>query len=156
MPIDQHVRTHHGGTLMKKIFATFVIVAMTSLGLVATTGGTASAACPYSACIDTITTPKAKPTIRVGRHGHIKVTVTAAGNVLPTGTVTVTVTRIKGGYSFTKTRKYAGKRIRVKTATITKKGKYKVTATYNPPANSIFNPSTGYTKFRAKKKFRNH
>lgn len=141
---------------MKKFFAAFLIVAMTALGLVATTGGTASAACPYSACIDTTTTPSAKPVIRVGKHGHVKVVVSAAGNALPTGTVTVTVTRVKGGYVSTKTRKYNGKKIRVKTATITKKGFYKVVATYNPPANSVFNPSTGTVKFKAKKKFRNH
>ncbi len=141
---------------MKKFFATVLVVAMAALGLVATTGGTASAACPYSACIDTTTTPSAKPVIRVGKHGHIKVTVTAAGNVLPTGTVTVTVVRVKGGYSFTKSRKYNGKRLRIKTATIKKKGFYKVTATYTPTAGSVFNGSTGMTKFKAKKKFRNH
>src|SRR4249919_3879752 len=128
---------------MKKIFATVVIVAMTALGLVATTGGTASAACPYSACIDTTTTPTAKEQIKVGKHGHVKVTVTASGNVLPTGSVTITVTRIKGGFTATKTKHYNGTQIKFKTAQIPKPGKYKVVAVYTPTANSVFNGSTG-------------
>jgi hypothetical protein len=78
------------------------------------------------------------------------VTVTAPGNVVPTGTVTMTVTR-HGLVKYTSTQSYVGGTLTF-VAPGFRKGVYVATAVYTPPANSVFNGSTGHDRFKVKKR----
>ena len=136
---------------MKKLIAAIAAAFMLTLGLVAVSGAPATAACPYSACINTTTTVKAPGKVRTApRAVPIKVSVAAPGNVAPAGSVTVLVTKNgKGKYSSTQA--YVGGQLTFVTQSL-RKGTYAVTATFTPPPNSVYNPSTASTSFTLKKK----
>ena len=82
---------------MKKILSAIVMTALMGLGLVAVSSEPASAACPYTACVNTTTTVRAPAHKRAPRSVPIRVQVAAPGNVVPQGTVTVIVTKVSNG-----------------------------------------------------------
>src|SRR4051794_11293287 len=93
---------------MKKLIAAIAAAFMLTLGLVAVTEAPASAACPYSACINTTTIIHNRQVLQHGKAIAIKVFVLAPGNVTPTGAVTVTVSRVGSGVKFQSTQAYLG------------------------------------------------
>jgi hypothetical protein len=139
---------------MKKLIAAIAAAFLLMLGLTAVTEAPASAACPYSACINTTTTVDAPRKVRAHRSVPLSVRVVAPGNATPTGTVTVTVTR-HGSAKYTSTQAYVGGTITFITQGF-RHGRYSVTAVFNPSANSVFNGSSDKTKVQVKKRHRHH
>ena len=139
---------------MKKLAAAILAAFLLTLGLVTISEAPATAACPYSACINTTTSVSAPGTVKAWRSVPISVTVTAPGNVKPTGTVAVTVTRY-GTPVYTSTQAYVGGTLTFVTQGL-RKGRYVATAVFTPPSPSVFNGSTGFTTFKVKKHHRHH
>lgn len=137
---------------MKKLFVAVLVPLLVALGLVVTTTSPATAACPYTACVNTSTTVSAKSPLANGQKAKVKVTVKApSSNVPVAGTVDVTVKRAKGGFSVTFSKAYTGKTLKFKTSRLKQAGKYTVTATFTPGSTSVFNPSSSSTTFKVKK-----
>lgn len=136
---------------MKKFFASILVAMLMAAGLVATTGGSAQAACPYTGCIATNTKVNA-PNDDVARHNfaRIRVRVKAPGsNAEPTGQIKVVVRRKADGEVYYRERKaYEGGKLVFITPKLHKLGKYFVVARFRPPANSVFTRSTGTDSFR--------
>ncbi len=140
---------------MKKLIAAIAAAFMFTLGLVAISEAPATAACPYSACINTTTTVKAPGRVRKApRAVPIKVSVTAPGNAVPTGNVTVTVTK-NGHMKYSSTQAYVGGTLTFVTQSL-RKGTYSVTAAFTPPTGSVYNPSSASTTFTLKKRHHRH
>ena len=135
---------------MKKLITAFLFLLLMALGLVAVSGSPASAACPYSACINTTTTVQAPTSIKRGHRARISVTVTAPGNAVPQGTVNLSVSR-NGRLVDTASLAYAGGTIKFVTSRLTRKGKYIATASFVPPPTSVFNGSSGSDSFKVKR-----
>ncbi len=141
---------------MKKILSAIIMTALMGLGLVAVSSEPASAACPYTACVNTTTTVKAPAKKRVPRSVPIRVSVAAPGNVVPQGTVTVVVTKVSNGrVKFNSTLPYSGGFLQF-TMQSTRKGIYSVVATFTANPSSVFNSSSASTTFKMKKKKRRH
>lgn len=137
---------------MKKLVAAIAAAFLMTLGFVAVTEAPASAACPYSACINTTTTVSAPGKPKRFRPVPISVNVVAPGNATPTGTVTVTVTK-HGSVRYSSTQAYVGGTLTFVTQGF-RPGRYNVTAVYNPPNPSVYNGSSDATKFKIKKRHR--
>src|SRR5690349_14923895 len=108
---DVALRHHRirGNPGMKKFVTAIIMTALVGLGLVAVSSSPASAACPYTACINTTTTVKAPAQKRAPKSVPVRVTVTAPGNATPTGSVTVVVTKVQNGrVKYNSTLAYAG------------------------------------------------
>jgi multidrug efflux pump subunit AcrA (membrane-fusion protein) len=135
---------------MKKLVAVFATAFLFTLGLVSVSEVPASAACPYSSCINTTTTVQGPGTIKRGHRARISVTVTAPGNVAPQGSVNLAVTR-NGRLVDTASLAYAGGTIKLVTSRLTRKGHYVATATFVPPPLSVFNGSSGTDGFKVKR-----
>jgi hypothetical protein len=140
---------------MKKMFAVVLVTLLASFGLVATTTGPATAACPYTACINTASDATGNTNLTAGRKAKIKVTVAAPNSNVPvSGTVSITVERKKGGFEKTYTKSYTGSKLKLNTGKLGQPGRYKVTVIFTPPANSVFNPSTTSYGFKVANKRR--
>jgi hypothetical protein len=138
---------------MKKLIAAIAAAFMLTLGLVAISEAPATAACPYSACFNTITTVSAPARVHNRRSVPIRVTVSAPGNVLPGGYVTVTVS--KGAVvKFSSTQSYVGGILTFTTQGF-RHGTFSVTAVYTP-ADPRFNGSSAATSFTIKEKKHHH
>ncbi len=135
---------------MKKLVAAIAIAILVTLGLVSVTETPASAACPYSACINTTTSVQAPGKIKRGHRARISVTVTAPGNAAPQGSVNMAVTR-NGRLVDTASLAYAGGTLKFVTGRLTRKGKYVATATFVPAPLSVFNGSSGSDGFKVKR-----
>ena len=135
---------------MKKLLAAIVATALMGLGLVAVSSQPASAACPYTACINTATSVRTPAQKRAGKSVPIKVIVTAPGNVVPRGTVKVEVFRY-GKKKYTSNLPYAGGQITFVTQTL-KRGVHVVNVTFTPDPGSVWNASSASTTFKIKKK----
>lgn len=139
---------------MKKILSAIVMTALMGLGLVAVSSEPASAACPYTACVNTTTTVRAPAHKRAPRSVPIRVQVAAPGNVVPQGTVTVIVTKVSNGrVKYNSTLVYSGGSLQFTTQSL-KRGSYAVTATFTANPSSVFNSSSASTSFVMKKKKR--
>ena len=135
---------------MKKMLAAVIATVMMTFGLVATVSTPAQAACPYSSCIPTTTTPKAKPSVRKNKGIRIKVTVTPqTGTGTPVGQVRVRVKKKNGGYLKVKTVAYNGGKIRVPFKGL-KVGNYVARARFIPGPTSVYLPSKGKTTFNVR------
>jgi len=140
---------------MKKLLSVVVITFLMAAGLVATSSSPATAACPYSACIDTKTKVNAPRAIKWGQRLHVRVKVNAPGNIKPRGTINLRVTR-HGRLVDTRSQAYTGGRLHMVTGRLIRKGWYKVTATFVPDTNSVFNGSSDKQRFKVKKRHRHH
>ena len=127
---------------MKKLISGMFAAILMTAGLVAATGGTASANCTpsqYSGCVDTKTKIFAPNIVPRGTKAKVCATVKAKGsNATPVGTVKFKVTRNAGGVLFKKKLAYSGGKICVKTKRLWKVGGYTVRAKFKSPAGSIF------------------
>ena len=137
---------------MKKILSAIIMAALLGVGLVGVSSGPASAACPYTACINTTTTIKAPAQKRAGKSIAIKTSVAAPGNVVPNGTVRVAVVKTKNGRTvYASTLAYAGGRLTFLTQPL-RRGTYVATATFTANPSSVFNSSSASTSFVIKKR----
>ncbi len=137
---------------MKKILSAIIMTALVSLGLVAVSSGPANAACPYTACINTVTSVKTPAQRQARKAIPVKVTVTAPGNVVPNGIVTVAITK-NGKGVYQSSQPYAGGRVTFVTQSL-RKGTYNVTAYFTANPSSVFNSSSATTSFIIKKRKR--
>lgn len=137
---------------MKKFVSAIIMTALIGLGLVAGTSSPASAACPYSGCVNTTTSVKAPAQKRAPKSVPIRVVVTAPGNVVAQGAVTVTVTKVQNGrVKFNSTLAYAGGQLQFTTQSL-RRGTYAVTATFVGNNSAGFNSSSASTSFVIKKR----
>jgi hypothetical protein len=133
---------------MKKLIAALAAAFMLTLGLVAVSEAPATAACPYSGCINSTTIARAKPTFKRHHSARIKVTVSAPGNAVPQGTLSLVVTKLNNGkVKFAGSQAYTGGRVKFITRHLAKRGKFVAVATFTPATNSVFNGSTGSASF---------
>ena len=137
---------------MKKLLSAIIATALMGLGLVAVSAQPASAACPYTACINTATSVRTPATKRAGKSVPIKVIVVAPGNATPRGVVKVEVFRY-GKKKYTSNLPYAGGQITFVTQTL-KKGIHVVNVTFTPDPGTVWNASSASTSFKIKKKKR--
>jgi len=133
---------------MKKLFAAILTAALMGLGLVATTGSPASAACGYTACVPTTTVASTKASVKIGKKGKVKAAVVASGNAKPVGTVKIVV-RGPQGYKKVTEVPFNGTAgpVQVKTGKLFKRGEYTVVVKFDGPANGIFDESSDKTSF---------
>jgi hypothetical protein len=137
---------------MKKILSAIILTALIGLGLVAVSGAPASAACPYTACINTTTTVRAPAQKRAGKSIAIKTTVLAPGNAIPQGKVKVTVVKTQNGRTvYASTLPYAGGQLTFLTQPL-RRGNYVATATFTADPSSVYNSSSASTSFVIKKR----
>ncbi|MCD4526927.1 hypothetical protein [Nocardioides sp. cx-173] len=138
---------------MKKLIIGLLASFLMATGLVAFSGTSATAACPYTACVATKTTVKAPGSVRVKKKAAITVTVkpTRAGNGVVRGNVVVTIKKNGGGFSQTLRGAYGGKAKKFTTRALNKVGAYKVTVKFTPAKNSIYKASNRSKTFRVKK-----
>ena len=127
---------------MKKLISVLFATVVMAAGLVVATGGSASANCTpsqYSGCVSTKTTVSARSFVPKGSKATVCAKVRATGsNATPSGRVSFTVSRNRGGYSFSSSKSFSGSKVCVTTSKLKKSGGYTVTATYKSPAGSIF------------------
>ena len=135
---------------MKKFFAGLLLVLLTTLGLTTVSSQPASAD-PYPGTVPTTTNVKYRSSVRRTHKFSMKVNVSAAGNVKPTGTVACKVKRKKGGYKFSKSRAYTGGTTKIRTGRLKKTGRYSFTCTYQPPAGSVFQASSKSGSFKVRR-----
>jgi hypothetical protein len=138
---------------MKK-FTTGVIVAIfMAAGLVAAAGTTATAGDPYPGSVPTQTTATYKAVVKHCHHQEGEVSVTAAGNAMPTGRLRFTFTHAGGSPSHSKTVPYHGGVVRYRSsAGLCTRGRWTMTVTYLPRPGSIYQSSSFHAEFRVAKK----
>ena len=136
---------------MRKILGALVVAVMMAASLVAFSGSTAQAACPYTGCIQTRTHATAPGAVHKGDRAKVKVKVTAHGNSHPKGRVMIKITRRGGGYSFVDVAPYSGGKLVFKTGHLKKKGKYIVTVFFKKNPGSRWLSSADSTSFRVKR-----
>ena len=134
---------------MKKFVVGIMFTLLATLGL-STVGAETAGADPYPGTVPTTTTVKYRSAVRKTHHFSMKVVVSAAGSAKPTGTVQCKVKRKGGGFKYKKTKPYAGAKVKFKTRSLRKTGKYKFTCTYQPPAASVFQPSSQSGRFKVR------
>ncbi|WP_139977444.1 Ig-like domain repeat protein [Nocardioides litoris] len=132
---------------MKRLVLGLLATLLVAAGLVSASSTPASAACPYTNCIQTSLNSEGPRVIRQGKKATIKVGVRAAGNVYPTGTVRFTVYK-KGqrGSIFQRTKNVSPaeryvSRTRFTTPRLSP-GTYTIRMRYTPTAGSVFKVST--------------
>ena len=133
---------------MKKYLGSLIAAIMMAAGLVAFTGTTATAACPYTGCIETSTRVTAQNPVERFHRAHIDVKVTTGGNGVPKGRVTIFVRRALGGYKFTDSMVYTGGEVTFTTTKLAKLGKYIATVRFDRKAGSAFTDSDNVDTFR--------
>lgn len=137
---------------MKKLIAILFTAVLVAAGLVAATGGTASANCTptqYSGCVRTTTKAQVPDFAAQGERARICARVNAIGsNAKPTGRIVFKIKRAKGGYFEKQAVAYAGGKTCITTRVLNRKGKYNVTAKYQSPDGSVFSNSVGFNDFR--------
>lgn len=113
----------------------------------------ASAACPYTPCeaprvMLTVASPVAQ-----GTRAVIGVRVRSfAGSAEPEGTVVVEVKRSDGGFSWTRTYIVSDSTKTLRSPRLTKKGKYRVTATFVPKPDTTWRAASAAKTFRVERK----
>ena len=132
---------------MQKILASLIAAVVMTAGLVAFSGGTATAA-PYTGTVETSTRIDAPNTVQRNRRATIGVRVTSDANRAPQGRVTITVTRAQGGYRFIDNKAYTGSRINFTTTKLRKLGKYIVRVKFDRKPGSVFQDSDNTDAFK--------
>ena len=138
---------------MKKLIAVLATAALMTLGLVGFSGTPAqSADCPYTGCIDTNTNIRGPLSVARHQRATFKISVLVHGNARPRGSIRFTIARNKGGFSHTRVVPYRGKRTRITTPRLHRKGGYTVVARYRPAANAPFEGSGDRVALRVRKR----
>jgi hypothetical protein len=135
---------------LKTVILSLLVTWALAFGVVTATGETAYAGCPYSGCLHTTTSVSAPAKVRAGQRARIKVTVLAPGNVIPYGTLNVTVYR-RGAVKYVASVPYAGGLVAFATRPL-RKGRYLATVIFTPRATSVFTGSSSSARFKVKKR----
>ena len=133
---------------MQKFIASLIAAFLMAAGLVAFSGTSATAACPYTGCIKTYTKIDAPAKVKRGNRAKIGVRITTAGNGTAKGRVTISVKRKTGGYHFVDSKKYTGDKVWFRTSKLQKRGKYIILATFDRKPESAFKDSDNTDAFR--------
>jgi hypothetical protein len=133
---------------MQKFIASLIAALMMVAGLVAFTQSSATAACPYTGCVETYTKIKAPDTVKRGDRLTFRVNVTTAGNGEPKGRVTVRVVSRDGDYRFNDSAKFTGDAVKFTTTRLDERGKYIIKAVFDRKAGSGFKDSDNTEAFR--------
>lgn len=135
---------------MKKLIAAIFVAVLATAGLVATSAGTAQAACPYTQCVPTKTVMTAPAAVKKGAKAAISVRVLPrSGNARPVGRVVLTIQRVGGGFKQTTSKAVSNnRRVLFVSKRLTKLGKYRVSAAYAPKGGSVFKSSQTSKTFR--------
>ncbi|MCD4533738.1 hypothetical protein LRP67_06555 [Nocardioides sp. cx-169] len=138
---------------MKKLIVGLLAAFLMASGLVAFSGTSATAACPYTSCINTNTALGGPASVRKGKKATFNIKVTAKrGTAKPVGRIKVTIKKNGGGYSQVVNKSVSGARsVKAATRKLTKVGTYTVTVKYTPKAGSVFKASTKKKTFRVKR-----
>ena len=132
---------------MKKYFAGLLATLMMVAGLVAFSGGNATAA-PYAGTVKTFTRIDAPNKVKRTHSARIGVRVTSDGNREPKGRVTITVTRSRSGYHFKDSVAYRGDKVYFRTTKLRKLGKYVVRVKFDRKPGSVFTDSDNTDSFK--------
>jgi hypothetical protein len=133
---------------MKKLIIGLFAAILMGTGLVAFTGGSAIAACPYTGCVDTNTNASGDTSLERGDRPVTTVKVKTDGNATPKGDIKVIYQRIKGGFYRTKTVAYSGGKIEITGPRLRKLGRYTITTKYIPRSSSVYDRSRDSYKVR--------
>lgn len=133
---------------MKKLFAVMCAAVLMTAGLATFAMSPASAACPYSGCIDTATRINAPEEVERGDRARICLRITSEGNARPRGTVVLTVVRSKGEFKFTDAKVYNEDRECFRTPRLTKRGNYVIKARFERKPGSRWQDSDNADEFR--------
>lgn len=134
---------------MKKLILGLLAAFLMTTGLVAISGTSATAACPYTSCVATKSSGKA--TVAGTGKATIKVTVAGVGtNQKPTGKVTVTISK-KGTSKvlYKAVKSLSAGKATIKSSKL-KDGKYTFKIKYAPASTSVFKASNGNGNFTVK------
>jgi hypothetical protein len=138
---------------MKKIFAGLFVAILFAAGLVAFSGSAQAAPdCPYTGCIKTDTHVDSPGKVKQGKRAEVCVRVTSDGDGRPKGTVSVEISRDKGGYSFSNGRRYNDNKECFTTGKLDQLGDYSVKAHFEANDNSPYKNSNNTASFKVTKK----
>lgn len=124
---------------MKKLIVGLFVAMLMGTGLVAFTSSSATAACPYTGCVDTTTHLRGPGHIEPRHRATFRVKVTTDGNATPKGTVRLTIR--KPGSSFSREHSLVGGKTTFRSKRLAR-GHYRVTAKYIPKPGSVFKRSS--------------
>lgn len=133
---------------MKKLFAVMISALMMAGALVAFAVSPASAACPYTGCVETFTHIDAPDEVKRGNTATICGRVTTDGNGRPEGRLFLVVRRSKGDFKFTDTKKYNDRKECFETPKLTLRGNYTVKMSFERKPGSGYKDSDNATEFR--------
>jgi hypothetical protein len=136
---------------MKKLIIGLFAAILMGSGLVAFTGGSAVAACPYTGCVDTTTNASGDTSLERGDRPVTTVKVKTDGNATPKGDIKMIYQRVKGGFYRTKTVSYSGGKVEITGPRLKKLGRYTVTAKFIPNDNSVFARSSDSYSLRVRR-----
>jgi len=136
---------------MKKLIIGLFAAILMGSGLVAFTGGSAIAACPYTGCVSTNTVVFGDTSLERGDRPVSHVKVKTDGNATPKGSIKMIYDRVKGGFHRTKTVDYNGGKIQVVGPRLKKLGRYIVTAKFIPNEGSVFGRSSDSYSLRVRR-----
>ena len=145
---------------MKKLIVGFVAAIMMAAGLVAISGTSAVAACPYTNCVDTFTSINARQIERTNRRGRtnctkkarIQVQVRTNGNDRPSGKVQITIRNSKGQFVYNAVDRLNKWGIGYATAKLKRGQHYTIGARYERKAGSVYKDSDNVAGFFMKRK----
>ena len=134
---------------MKRLIIGLIAAVLMGTGLVGISAVTASAACPYTGCVNTNTSVSGPSKVIKGESARFCVNVGSAGNGKPKGTVTLSIHRKKGKFGYTATKPYHGERC-FGTPSLRKGGYYRVRAHFE--GKGAFRNSNSWTSFVVRRK----
>ena len=136
---------------MKKLIAALFAAVLMAAGLVAATGGTASANCnpsTYSGCISTVTKAKVQDNVKKGNTARICGKVKAVGSTAKPNGKLVFIVKSSNGFFQKESAAYpGGPKVCTDTRTLKKKGGYTLTVKFKSPSGSVFKNSVGTNTF---------
>jgi hypothetical protein len=133
---------------MKRLIIGLITTVLMGTGLVGVSAGAASAACPYTGCVDTHTSVTGPKKVTKGTAARFCVRVNTGGNGKPKGFVTLSIHRKKGHFGYTATKPFHGKRC-FGTPALTKGGYYRVRAHFE--GKGAWGNSNDWTHFVVRK-----
>ena len=132
---------------MKRLIIVGLTVLLSSFGLVATSGGTASAD-PYPGTVKTKCRVLAKSPVQRGRHGVGSAFVSTSGNARPVGRIVIVVKRARGGAYFRQKSSYEGRTVPFVTQKLRKPGLYTVRVSFHAKGGTVYQDCRNVASFR--------
>ena len=128
--------------MTKRLIALIAALALTTIGLVTASTGTAQAKdCPYTGCFDTTTALSGQKNYSPRERPKVRVRVTTNGNAQPRGRIVFRVKKVGGGYWKQKSIFYGGGLERATLKRLDGPGKYRIIAIYKAGPDRPFRSS---------------